>query len=99
MTLPWHEALVLALTGERRTDLGRQEVPDIDAVLALIGDRTLGHHALPADLAQELPPARFAAVVVEIRKRRAISHAPAPGPHTWDADDRRLMADRPPHWG
>lgn len=71
----------------------------MDELVALLGDRRLGHHGVPADLLAQLPAAQFAAFVVEVRKRRAISHAPAPGPRRLDAGDRRLMADRPPHWG
>lgn len=96
---PWHTALVAALTGERRDDLGLQAEPDMDVVLDTVGDRPLGHHAVPDDLMERLPAARFAAVLVELRRRRAVGRAPAPGPRRLDADDRRLLADRPPHWG
>ncbi|GAA1720979.1 hypothetical protein [Propioniferax innocua] len=96
---PWHIALVAALTGERRDDLGLQTEPDMDVVLDMVGDQPLGHHAVPDDLMEQLPAARFAAVLVELRRRRAVGRVPAPGPRSLDADDRRLLADRPPHWG
>ena len=95
---PWHTALVLALTGTRE-DLGTQEQPDPDVVLTHIAGRPIGHHAVPDDLMDQLPAAQFAAVLAELRRRRQVAQGPPPGPRVLDAHDRRLNADRPPHWG
>lgn len=96
--LPWHTALVLALTGVRE-ELGVQNEPDVDAVVDHVTGRTIGHHALPADLLDQLPPARFAALLVEVRRRLSVATPPRPGRRPLDRHDRDLLADRPPHWG
>lgn len=96
----WHQALVFAVTGERRPDLGRQEVPDLDVVVAAIGDRARGAHPIPAELRQGVGPARLAAVLTELRTRLAASGArPVLAERAPDAAERRLLDDVPPHHG
>ncbi len=66
--------------------------------------RAAGHrwpHPLPADLAERVPAAQFAAVLAEITEAwrlvptvRRVRHREPPGP-----EDRRLLRDLPPHFG
>lgn len=96
----WHQALVLAVTGERRPDLGQQDEPDLDAVLAALGDAPRGAHPVPADLTEGIGAARFAAVLTVLRGRLAASSArPVLAERSPDAAERRLLADVPPHHG
>jgi hypothetical protein len=96
----WHQALVYAVTGELRPELGRQEEPDLGAVVDAIGDRPRGAHPVPADLRSGIGAAQLAAVLTELRRRLAAS-----GPRQVlaerapDAAERRLLADVPPHHG
>ena len=96
----WHQALVYAMTGERRPELGRQTAPDVAAVVALLGDEPRGAHPVPPDLVDGLGAARFAAVLAELRSRFA-TRAPHPVlvARAPDADERRLLSDVPPHHG
>ena len=95
----WHQALVYALTGERRVDLGGQDAPDLDALLLLLPGGPYGAHPVPADLLAGIGPAQFAAVLTALRARLPREKGPAPvlvdRPLT--ADERRLVADAPPH--
>lgn len=98
--MTWHQALVFAVTGERRPELGRQERPDLDVVVAAIGDRVRGAHPVPAELTQGIGPARLAAVVTELRTRLAAAGSrPVVAERELDAAERRLLADVPPHHG
>ena len=49
----WHQALAYALTGERRTDLGRQDTPDLEP----IGLRAVVFALVQGQLRQNLPDA------------------------------------------
>ena len=96
----WHQALAYAVTGERRPELGRQDQPDLDVVVAALADGSLGAHAVPADLTEGLGPARFAAVLTALRERLTASGArPVLAERSPDAAERRLLADVPPHHG
>jgi hypothetical protein len=96
----WHQALVFAVTGERRPELGRQDEPDVEVVVGLLHDRPRGAHPVPADLAAGLGAARFAAVLTEVRTRLAASDSrPVLAERAPDAAERRLLADVPPHHG
>ena len=96
----WHQALVFAVTGERRPDLGQQDEPDLSAVLATLGDAPRGAHPVPADLTEGIGAARFAAVLTALRGRLTASGArPVLAERSPDAAERRLLADVPPHHG
>ena len=96
----WHQALVYAITGERRPELGRQAEPDLDAVVAVLGDATRGARPVPADLREGIGPAQLAAVLTELRSRlAAASSRPVLAERAPDAAERRLLADVPPHHG
>lgn len=96
----WHQALVHAVTGERRPELGRQDEPDLDVVVAALAGAPRGAHPVPADLTDGIGPARFAAVLTALRARLAASDArPVLAERSPDAAERRLLADVPPHHG
>lgn len=96
----WHQALVFAVTGERRPELSRQDAPDLDVVVAALRDRPRGAHPVPADLRGGIGAAQLAAVLTELRRRLAVSGPrPVLAERTPDADERRLLADVPPHHG
>ena len=109
---PWHQALAYAVTGRHFPDLGLQERADL-AVLAadlrkraaagevqLLGDSSTS--AVPADLRAGLGAAQFAAALAGLRAALDLEptpHAvPSPG-RPLTADERRLLADVPPHHG
>jgi len=96
----WHQALVFAVTGERRPELGRQDAPDVTAVVALLDGAPRGAHPVPSDLTAGLGAARFAAVLADLRGR-LVAAAPQPvlASRAPDADERRLLGDVPPHHG
>lgn len=113
MRSPWHAAIALALVGER-LDLGTQERPDIPALLADLAalgwdrDRIVAlAHRTPlwpfpltdADRAG-LGSAQLHAAVREARRALGLEVQVRPrSPRTvLDADERRLLADVPPHY-
>lgn len=103
---------MFALTGERRTELGEQDVPDLHLVLAYLrpahhdpgvkcssgrlGTRT---YPVPTDLARGIGPAQFSATLRELRHRLRAGDQPSvvAADRTLDRDERRLAADVPPH--
>jgi hypothetical protein len=96
----WHQALVYAVTGERRSELGHQEQPDLDAVVAVLADARPGAYVVPADLRRGIGAAQLAAVLIEVRARLAASDSrPVLAERSPDAAERRLLADVPPHHG
>jgi hypothetical protein len=96
----WHQALVYAVTGELRPDLGRQHEPDLGAVVDAIGDRPRGAHPVPADLRAGIGAAQLTAVLTELRRRLAAADPrPVLAERAPDAAERRLLADVPPHHG
>lgn len=96
----WHQALVFAVTGERRPELGRQDEPDLDVVLAASGDASGGAHPVPSDLTEGIGAARFVAVLTVLRGRLAEPDArPVLAERAPDAAERRLLAEVPPHHG
>jgi hypothetical protein len=96
----WHQALVFAVTGERRPELGRQVAPDLDAVVDAIGDHPVGAHPVPADLTDGIGAAQLAAVLTALRTRLwAAGPRPVVAERAPDAAERRLLADVPPHHG
>ena len=96
----WHQALVFALTGQRRPELGRQALPDLGTVVTALGDARPGAYRVPPDLTQGIGAAQLAAVLTELRARLA-SDGPRPvlAERPPDGDERRLLADVPPHHG
>ena len=95
----WHQALVYAVTGERRPELGVQEAPDLDAVVAAVAGRPRGAYAVPPDLREGIGAAQLAALVTELRLRSGSGTRPVLADRAPDADERRLLADVPPHHG
>jgi len=96
----WHEALVFAVTGERRPDLGRQEQPDLDVVVDALRGRPRGAHPVPDDLRSGIGAAQLAAVLTELRRRlAAVGSRPVVAERAPDAAERRLLAEVPPHHG
>jgi hypothetical protein len=94
----WHQALVFAMTGERRPELGRQDAPDLDMVVEALGARPRGAYAVPPDLRQGIGAAQLAAVLTALRGRLAASGSrPVLAERAPDADERRLLAEVPPH--
>lgn len=99
-TPAWHQALVFAVTGRRRPELGRQAEPDLDVVLAALVDEPRGAHPVPADLREGIGAAQLAAVLAELRARLAAStDRPVLAERAPDAAERRLLAEVPPHHG
>lgn len=98
--LAWHQALVFAVTGERRPELGQQVSPELDAVIAAIGDHPRSAHPVPADLTAGIGAAQLAAVLTDLRTQLAATGSrPVLAERAPDADERRLLADVPPHHG
>ena len=96
----WHQALVYAVTGERRPELGRQDAPDLDVVVAALAGRPRGAHAVPAELTEGIGAAQLAAVLTGLRARlAALTARPVLAERAPDGDERRLLADVPPHHG
>lgn len=106
----WHAALAYALTGEE-VDVPAAAAPDPDRLLAdlaaagwpreRLAVAARRRRVLPPEVLSALGAARFAATVADLRKRLdAVGETRAPSPRrTLTADERRLLADRPPHWG
>ncbi len=105
-TALWHAALAYAVTG-CRWDLGRQVAPDVDAVVALIRlraspEQRMGPpHQVPADLMDGIGAAQFHAASAQVRDALAPASGPPPvvADRALSADERRLLADVPPHHG
>ncbi len=95
----WHQALVFAVTGGRRPELGVQEAADLGAVVAAVAGHDLGAYVVPADLREGIGAAQLAALVNALRARLAGPGRPVLAARAPDADERRLLADVPPHHG
>ncbi|GAB3711508.1 hypothetical protein GCM10028815_26900 [Mariniluteicoccus flavus] len=97
--------MAYALTGVE-VDLGTQASPDVAVLAAELAARGLRpdgrRRAIPAHLTAGLGFAQLAAAERAARQELGVTGlvAQAPSGRTrLDADERRLMADRPPHWG
>lgn len=88
-----------AVSGERRSELGEQEAPDLGVVVDALAGRPRDAYAVPADLREGIGPAQLAAVLLELRARLATQPRPVLVDRPPDADERRLLADAPPHHG
>ncbi len=105
----WHAALGFALTGEW-LDLPPVERPDPEVLLAQLaeagwsGARLIEAarqpHQVPTDVVAGLGAAQFWAVLVDVRRRVGAGSEvrPPAAARPLTADERRLTADRPPHW-
>lgn len=106
----WHAVLGFALTGHW-LDLSEVERPDPEALLVELdragwsGERLAEaarqFHAVPAEAVAALGAAQFWAVLVDLRRRVGAAGGAVRRPtptRPLTADERRLAADRPPHW-
>ena len=104
------DAVAFALTGERVTLAAGPVVERLAAlgwtqerVIALRDDRFRAGQPWPVPVPREFVPGGFAAFVAELAHARSelgldvVRHAPAPT-RPLNTDERRLVADRPPHW-
>ncbi|WP_026925762.1 hypothetical protein [Granulicoccus phenolivorans] len=100
----WHTALAYAVTG-RDLALGLQARPDPAGLLAELRARGLEPdqqpRVIPARLRAGLGAAQLAAALTELRRLARVDglepRTPAPGRRLGEPE-RRLLADRPPHW-
>lgn len=113
-SVDWHTVLAFALTGEwlalpaRDGNAGAPDPDRLLADLASIGwsrarlaEVAAVPRVVPVERVRLLGPARYTAVLDDLRRRvlagtgevRRVSARPL------DAEERRLAADRPPHWG
>ena len=109
----WHQALAYAICGQRLSELGRQDEPDLaelvrilrddtDLVSSVQVDRRRGDwpHPVPNDLMAGIGWAQFSAALAALITRLDLapgSVAPPPGSRSPDADERRLLNEVPPH--
>lgn len=114
MMLPWHTAIAYALTGQLFAELETQPVPDPAETLRLLAERgwdrdtiaTLAQQhqgvwpqPIPEEVREDLGPAQLVAAVqqaVGLLRLEGVSAHPVSRP--LNADERRLLQDRPPHW-
>lgn len=107
----WQSALAYALTGEW-LPIPESGEPNADVLVAELerigwtGPRLVEAarqpRCLPDGWVRTLGPARYAAVLADLRVRLGVSGVPvrAPGAaRPLNPEERRLVADRPPHWG
>ena len=109
---PWHQALAYAVTGRLLPDLGLQERADVAALAADLRQRAAEGEipllnesspaAVPADLRAGLGAAQLAAALAGLRSALDLDRSPPAAPQPgrpFTADERRLLADVPPHHG
>ena len=100
----WHQALAYAVLGRRLPELGGQDRPDVAGLAGRLREvgasGTTAPYAVPPDLLAGVGPAQFLAALTELRRQLAGPPLPAgPGAAGLTADDRRLLAEVPPHHG
>jgi len=109
----WHQALVYALCGQRLSELGQQDKPDLDELVRILSDdadlvsrvqvqrRSGGWpHPVPNDLMAGLGWAQFSAALTVLITRLDLAPGSAthgPSTRSPDSDERRLLHDVPPH--
>lgn len=101
----WHTALAFAVSGQE-LDLGVQEAPDVAALAAELVARGVAvdvtRRSVPERLRAGLGFAQLSAAEAALRERLGVTGATAGQPSgrtRLDAHERRLVAERPPHWG
>lgn len=109
--LPWHAALAYAVTGCRLGDLGLQKRPDLTSLTAALHELVAAGQVpspdattydVPPDLLSGLGSAQFVAALSGVRTGLGIdglTRLPPLPSRPLTADDRRLLADVPPHHG
>lgn len=103
----WHQALAFAVTGRRFAELGSQPAPDPGRLGAWLtrhapGDLDGVATPVPDDLMRGIGPAQFWAALARLRtelRPAGPSVAPVTANRPLTADERRLLADVPPHHG
>ena len=97
--MKWHQALAYAVTGRRFPELGEQDQPDLDALAVWLSGRVRAVVApVPSDLTAGLGAAQFHAALAELRRRLQPSlEAPVLANRALTDEERRLLADVPPH--
>ena len=111
----WHAALAYALLGPPARDLAESGVPQLDRLLADLGGvavvraqvlaaRAAGPwpYEVPAELRRGLGAAQYAAAwraVLGELGPLTTNARPVVADRALTADERRLLADRPPHHG
>jgi hypothetical protein len=109
----WHQALAYAICGQRLSELGRQDEPDLDELVRILShdgelvsrvqvDRRRGDwpHPVPNDLMTGIGWAQFSAALTVLITRLDLapgSAARVPSSRPPDPDERRLLQDLPPH--
>jgi hypothetical protein len=113
--LAWHQALAYAICGQRLSELGQQDEPDLDELVRILSrdadlvprvqvDRRRGNwpHPVPNDLMAGIGWAQFSSALTVLITRLDLapgSAARGPSSRPPDADERRLLHDVPPHHG
>lgn len=111
---PWATLLAFAVTKER-CDLPATDAPDPALVLEELRGRGEDPRAraralrdsgepwpvpLPQDLRAQVPSfAQYTAALQQTVELLALDEPHLRATRPLDADERRLLADRPPHWG
>jgi hypothetical protein len=109
----WHQALAYAICGQRLSELGQQDKPDLDELVRILSrdddlvprvlvDRRRGNwpHSVPNDLMAGIGWAQFSSALTVLITRLDLaprSAARGPSSRPPDAGERRLLHDVPPH--
>jgi hypothetical protein len=109
----WHQALAYAICGQRLSELGRQDEPDLDELIRVLSNdaalaplvqdqRRSGAwpHAVPDELMAGLGWAQFSAALTALITRLDLGPGSAKrrlSNRPPDAKERRLLHDVPPH--
>ena len=109
----WHQALAYAICGQRLSELGQQDEPDLDELARILSrdaelvskvqvQRRGGNwpHPVPNDLMAGLRWAQFSAALTALITRLDLAPGGAkrgPSSRPPDAQERRLLHDVPPH--
>jgi hypothetical protein len=112
-SLAWHQALAYAICGQRFSELGRQDEPDLDELVRVLSsDADLGPmvqnqrrsgawpHAVPNELMAGLGWAQFSAALTALITRLDLGPGGAKrrlSNRPPDAQERRLLHEVPPH--
>lgn len=109
--LGWHVALAYAVTGRALDDLGEQVRPEPAGLVIALNERVIAgelprpdgtSHIVPPELMAGLGSAQFSAALSAVRSGFGIdglTRRPPALARPLTADDRRLLAEVPPHHG